>query len=141
MPREAREKSKRGIYHVMLRGINRQDIFGDDEDRIKFVETMADCKVISGYKLYGYCLMSNHVHILIKIEKEPIEQVFKRIGARYVHWYNWKYERCGHLFQDRFKSEVVENDSYFLVVLRYILQNLVKAGLTASIGEYRWSSY
>jgi len=65
----------------------------------------------------------------------------KRIGASYVYWYNWQYNRKGHLFQDRYKSEVVENDSYFLTVLRYIHQNPVKAGLTNNIESYKWSSY
>jgi REP element-mobilizing transposase RayT len=141
MPRIARQKSQTGIYHAMLRGINRQNIFEDDEDRTKFLETVNECRKISGYKLFGYCLMGNHIHMLIKEEKEPIELIFKRIGARYVYWYNWKYQRSGHLFQDRFRSEVVEDDGYFLTVLRYILQNPVKAGLTTNVSEYKWSSY
>ncbi len=63
--------------------------------------------------------MGNHVHLLMKEEKEKIERIFRRIGARYVYWYNWKYKRYGHLFQDRFKSEAVEDDTYFVTVLRY----------------------
>ena len=109
MPRTARKKSSTGIYHVMLRGINRQSIFEDDEDNEKFLQTIKDCKDVSEFELYGYCLMGNHVHLLLKEGKESLELVFKRIGARYVFWYNWKYRRCGHLFQDRFKSEAVES--------------------------------
>ena len=85
--------------------------------------------------------MGNHIHLLIKPEKEPLEQVFKRIGGRYVYWYNVKYQRVGHLFQDRFKSEPVEDDSYFLTVIRYIHQNPVKAGLCKNIKDYKYSSY
>ncbi len=85
--------------------------------------------------------MNNHIHLLIKPEKEPIEQVFKRIGARYVYWFNVKYQRVGHLFQDRFKSEPVEDDSYFLTVLRYIHQNPTKAGICKNIEDYKYSSY
>jgi len=141
MPRVARKKSATGIYHVMLRGINRQTVFEDDEDNEKFLQTIEDCKKVSGFKLYGYCLMGNHVHLLMEEGKENLELIFKRIGARYVFWYNWKYKRCGHLFQDRYKSEVVESDPYFAVVLRYIHQNPKKAGICKLIDEYKWSSY
>jgi len=141
MPRKARKKSSTGIYHVMLRGINRQLIFEDDEDNEKFLQTISDCKALSEFELYGYCLMGNHVHLLIKEGKESLDLIFKRIGARYVFWYNWKYKRSGHLFQDRYKSEVVESDLYFVVVLRYIHQNPKKAGLSKNVEGYRWSSY
>ena len=141
MPRGPREKSSTGIYHVMLRGINKQTIFEDDEDHEKFLQILRDCKTISEFELYAYCLMGNHVHLLLKEGKESVAQIFKRIGARYVFWYNWKYMRCGHLFQDRYKSEAVEDDPYFAVVLRYIHQNPKKAGLCATLDEYKWSSY
>jgi len=141
MPRTARKKSSTGIYHVMLRGINKQTVFLDDEDNQKFLQTLEDCKKISGFELYAYCLMGNHIHLLLKIVTEELEQIFKRIGARYVYWYNNKYERSGHLFQGRYKSEAVEDDSYFAMVLRYIHQNPIKAGLCKSLTEYQWSSY
>lgn len=141
MPRTAREKSESGKYHIMVRGINRQDLFGDDDDQQKFIETLAFFKEKSKYKIYGYCLMSNHVHLLIKEEDEPLALIMKRISSSYVYYYNWKYGRCGHLFQERFKSEAVENDSYFLTVLRYIHQNPVKANMVKRLEEYKWSSY
>ncbi len=141
MPRAARIKSSTGIYHVMLRGINRQTIFCDEEDNEKFVQVLSECKKICGYELYGYCLMGNHIHLLIKEENERLEQIFKRIGTRYVYWYNWKYKRSGHLFQDRFKSEAVETDAYFITVLRYIHQNPMKAGFCENLSDYKWSSY
>jgi Transposase and inactivated derivatives len=141
MPRGARKKSESGVYHVMLRGINRQTIFLDDEDSEKYLQCVEECKAISGFQLYAYCLMGNHIHLLLKEEKEPLELIFKRIGARYVFWYNWKYKRSGHLFQDRFKSETVEDDVYFLTVLRYIYQNPVKAKICMNPKDYIWSSY
>ncbi len=141
MPRQARQQSASGIYHVMLRGINRQNIFEDAEDRAKFLQTLNHYKTISEYKLFAYCLMSNHIHLLIKVEKENLELVLKRIAGSYVYWYNWKYKRSGHLFQDRFKSEPVDDDDYFLTVLRYIHQNPVKAGLCKNIADYQYSSY
>ncbi len=124
----------------MLRGINRQQIFEDEEDRQHFIETLESYKDICGYTIYGYCLMGNHIHILLKEGKEDLTLVFKRIAGHFVYWYNWKYHRCGHLFQDRFKSEPVEDDSYFLTVLRYIHQNPVKAGICKKPEEYPYSS-
>ena len=125
----------------MLRGINQQQIFEDSEDYEKFLQVLKDCKAISEFELYAYCLMGNHIHLLIKEKKEPIEQIVKRIGARFVYWYNIKHQRVGHLFQDRFKSEPVETDEYFLTVIRYIHKNPIKAGICKRIREYPYSSY
>ena len=141
MPRLARQKSESGIYHVMLRGINQQVIFEEREDYSKFVETIEKYKAVSGYKVFAYCLMSNHIHILLKVEKEELDLIMKRIAGSYAYWYNWKYYRKGHLFQDRYKSEPVEDDEYFLTVLRYIHQNPVKVNMVENIDEYRYSSY
>lgn len=141
MPRTGRKKSNSGIYHIMLRGINQQQIFEDDEDFIRFMDILRECKKICGFELYAYCLMGNHVHLLMHEGKEPLELIFKRLGSRFVYWYNLKYQRSGHLFQDRYRSEPVETDGYFLTALRYIIQNPMKAGLEAAPGRYRWSSY
>lgn len=141
MPRQARRKSESGIYHIMLRGINQQQIFADEEDSLRFLETLSKYKEQCGYEIYAYCLMSNHVHILLKEGKENLTLVLKRIAGSYVYWYNWKYHRSGHLFQDRFKSEPVEDDAYFLTVIRYIHQNPVKAGICRNVDGYKFSSY
>ena len=85
--------------------------------------------------------MGNHIHLLIKVEKEELVQIFKKIGGKFVYWYNGKYGRAGHLFQDRFKSEAVETEEYLLTVLRYIHQNSLKAGMVKDISKYEWSSY
>ncbi|NLL46620.1 MAG: transposase [Clostridiales bacterium] len=141
MSRKARQLSSAGIYHIMLRGINQQQIMEDREDNEKFIEILNNCKLISGYKLYAYCLMGNHLHLIISAEIEPLEQIFKRICVRYVYWYNSKYHRVGHLFQDRFKSEPIKNEGHFLSVLRYIHQNPVKAGIVKNPQDYPYSSY
>lgn len=141
MARQARQKSESGIYHIIMRGINKQVIFEDDEDREKFIGCLQYYKDISNYKLYGYCLMENHIHLLLKEGKEPIGHTMKRIGVSYVAWYNRKYDRVGHLFQDRFRSEVVETDEYLLTVLRYIHQNPLKGGQEKSVVNCKWSSY
>ena len=140
MPRRARERSETGIYHVMLRGANRQEIFHDDEDRMKFLETLERYKNSTKAKVYGWCLMGNHVHLLLEEGLEELSITMKRIGVSYVWYYNWKYETTGHLFQDRFKSEKVETDDYLLTVIRYIHQNPVKAGIINKVAQWKWSS-
>ena len=85
--------------------------------------------------------MDNRVHLLLKEEKENISQSMKRIISSYVYWYNSKYGRCGHLFQERYKSEPVFSDAYLLTVLRYIHQNPLKAKIVSDLSEYKWSSY
>ena len=139
MPRAAREKSQSETYHIMLRGINQQQIFEDEQDYQKFIEIIKTYQAICEYKIFAYCLMGNHIHLLMEFKKEPIEQVFKRIGSKYVYWYNVKYQRKGHLFQDRFKSEPVNDEQYYLTVLRYILQNPENA-LICKTKDYKWSS-
>lgn len=141
MPRQARIKSESGIYHIMLRGINQQQIFEDTEDYEKFLDILKDCKEICEFKLYAYCLMGNHIHLLIKEGAESLEQMFKRICGRFVYWYNIKYRRVGHLFQDRFKSEPVNTDLYLFTLLRYIHQNPTKAKICKHIADYAYSSY
>ncbi len=141
MPRQARQKSESGIYHIMLRGINKQQIFLDDEDYGKFLWVLHAVKETSEFRLFAYCLMGNHIHLLIKCEKEPLEQIFRRIGSTFVYWYNVKYQRVGHLFQDRFKSEPINDESYLFTVIRYIHQNPIKASICNNIGDYRYSSF
>ena len=141
MPRQPRKKSNSGIYHVMLRGINKQVIFEDYEDSLKFLETLSKYKEICEYKILAYCIMKNHIHLLLKQEKEELDKIIKRIGSSYVYWYNLKYHRVGHLFQDRYKSEPVEDNSYLLTVLRFIHQNPVKAGVCKKVCDYALSNY
>jgi REP element-mobilizing transposase RayT len=140
MPRKSRKASASGIYHILLRGINRQRIFEEDEDYNRFLDLLGQVKKLSGFELYAYCLMDNHVHLLLKEKKEPPSMIIRRLGARYAFWFNWKYQRSGHLFQDRFKSEPVETDPYFLTVINYIHQNPVKSGVSKGAADYPWSS-
>jgi REP element-mobilizing transposase RayT len=132
--------STTGIYHVLIRGINRQRLFEDDEDCLRFLEILGELKEVSGLKLLAWCLMGNHIHLLIETGDEELGQTMKRLGVRYVSWFNMKYARTGHLFQDRYRSEPVESDAYFFTVLCYIFQNPLKAGLSKTTEGYRWSS-
>ncbi|SFD86608.1 REP element-mobilizing transposase RayT [Lentibacillus persicus] len=140
MPRGPRLKSPSGVYHVMMRGVNKQAIFEDDSDRYKLLETLKRYKPVSEFKLYAYCLMNNHIHLLIREEKEPLAKAIQRISSSYVHWYNAKYDRVGPLFQGRYRSENVLDSAYFLTVLRYIHQNPLKAGLSNDVLTSRWTS-
>lgn len=140
MPRNAREKSETGIYHIMVRGINRQDIFHDEYDYQRYLDTLCRVKEENGLKVLGYCLMSNHLHLLINEGKADISRVMKQVGTSYAYRFNRKYDRSGHVFQDRFKSESVENDAYLLTVIRYIHRNPISAGILSKPEDYRWSS-
>ncbi len=141
MSRTARKKSDSGVYHVVLRDINKQTIFYDDEDREVFLNRIKQAKVKHRFNLYSFCLMGNHVHLLIREKEATIGRIMQFLLASYVFWYNSKYERIENLFQDRFKSEPIDGDSYLLCALRYIHQNPLKAGLVQEVGAYRWSSY
>ena len=141
MPRSARKVCESGMYHVMLRGINQQRIFEDAEDYAQFLICLRKYQRVCEYRLYAWCLMPNHIHLLIKPGKEPLGTIFRRMGASFVYWYNGKYGRSGHLFQDRYKSEPVMNESYFFTLIRYIHQNPVKAGLCETPGDYPYSSF
>lgn len=144
MPRIAREKkSTDGIYHIIERGNEKKDIFNDAADRIKFLEILGRNKEKYGYKVYAYCLMSNHIHLLISSNGSDISQVMKSINVSYVIYFNRKYNRCGHLFQDRFKSEYIDSDEYLLESSRYIHLNPVRAGVVTieKLGSYPWNSF
>ncbi|KAA0548507.1 transposase [Bacillus sp. BGMRC 2118] len=140
MPRRARLKSRSKIYHVIWRGANRQEIFHDDEDHMRFLDTIDRYRLESEATIYAWCLMSNHVHLLVREGNEDISATMKRIGVSYVSYYNLKYRTTGHLFQDRFRSENVESKRYFLTVIRYIHQNPTKAGIVVNSEDWIWSS-
>jgi REP element-mobilizing transposase RayT len=140
MPRYPRKYSKTGIYHIMLRGNERKDIFIDKQDKKKFIKTVIQKKADKAFKLYAYCIMDNHVHLVIKEQKEPISRIVKKITTSYAYYFNNKYKRVGHLFQDRYKSETIEDEPYLLSVIRYIHNNPEKAGISKK-EQYKWSSY
>ena len=150
MSRQARKDSGTGIFHVMMRGINHQNIFEDTEDYYQFINTLDrmrkryddDGKPCGlSCSIYAYCLMGNHFHLLIREREEKVGETVKRIASSYVYYFNKKYLRDGHLFKERFKSEPVNDMAYFVTLLRYIHQNPVKAGIVAHVNEYEYSSW
>ena len=150
MSRIPRKCSCSGVYHVMLRGNNKQVIFEYENDYQRFRQLlyqkchpkdanggpMAPCCVI-----YSYCLMPNHIHLLIQEKDECVSDVIKSVATSYAQYYNLRYEHCGHLFQGRFRSEPVDDWDYFVTLLRYIHQNPVAGGLVRKAVDYEWSSW
>lgn len=141
MPRQARIYSETGIYHIMTRGNEKKKIFLDDEDRRHFIYTLFEKASEEESDIYAYCLMDNHVHLLLHEDGVNIARLMKRINVSFVYYFNKKYKRVGHLFQDRYRSEVVDNEDYLLAAVRYIHNNPVKAGIVSLPEEYWWSSY
>jgi len=150
MARKARIASETGVYHVMMRGVNRQDIFESDKDYIKFLKCLRKvAHPVDGQGqstdpliiIYAYCLMPNHVHLLVRQVGDGISDAIKSVSVAYALYFNKKYDHLGHLFQDRFRSETVNNLEYFVTLLRYIHQNPVAGGLVRKVKSYRWSSW
>ena len=142
MSRLARTISESGVYHILFRGVNQQNIFEETADFNKLKETILIVKKDMEFEIYAYCFMSNHVHIVLKEKKDrDISLIMKRVLTKYARWYNIKYGRSGALIANRYKSVPVEIDEYFLHLIRYIHQNPVKAGIVEKLSEYRYSSY
>jgi putative transposase len=141
MPRGSRKASVSGIYHVMSRGIDKRDIFITKNDFLKFISLMEKCQQKTSFKLYAYCLMHNHFHLLINPMRQELGKCMQLLTTSYALYHNACHQRFGHLFQNRFKSETIENDDHFLTVLRYIHQNPVKAGLVSEVKNYDWTSF
>lgn len=125
----------------MLRGIDKREIFLSKSDYERFLYYVEKVKENNSVIVFAYCLMPNHVHILLRSETEEIGDIMRRISVGYAQYHNIKNGRTGHLFQNRFRSEPVNDDNYFLSALRYIHQNPVKAGLVKNVSGYKWSSY
>ena len=140
MPRMARKISCSGFYHVMIRGVNKQIIFNNDNDRKNFLHLLTYYKAKLNCIIHAYCLMDNHVHLLIEDNEGNLAELMKNITSVYAGEFNKKYKRVGHLFQDRYRSECVEDDNYLLRLVRYIHRNPEKAGI-CNTEEYKWSSY
>lgn len=140
MPRTFRKISYTSIYHIMLRGINKEKIFIDDFDRRKFIKILKNTKEKYEYELYSYCLMDNHVHLLIMDSNKKISSIIQSIAVTYALYFNKKYDRVGHLFQNRYNSKCVENQIYLFNVIRYIHRNPEKAMIELT-EKYKWSSY
>jgi len=138
MSRKARITSK--YLHVIVRGVGRQIIFEDDMDYNYYLKLLVKKKDDMKITILAYCLMNNHVHLLIDDPECNVSVFMKKTGISYAYYFNKKYDRVGHLFQDRFGSENILDEAALLAVYRYILKNPEKSGI-AMADKYRWNSY
>lgn len=141
MSRTARKTSSIATYHVIIRGLDHQLIFEERNDYLKYLDLLNYYKTELDFELYAYCLMNNHVHLLIHTGTESLSSIFQHLNTAYAVWYNMKYQRSGCLQQGRFYSEPIETQSYLINAIHYIHYNPCKAGLEKYPGHsYQWSS-
>ena len=140
MTRSARERSESGFYHVVAKGNGGQNLFEDASDYRAFLELAAAAAEKCDILVYAYCLMSNHVHLLLEDRGNRLSDFMKSLITGYAMRFNAKTGHIGHVFQQRFKSQPVESETYLLQAARYIHNNPAKAGV-CSADEYLWSSY
>jgi REP element-mobilizing transposase RayT len=140
MPRPPRQISKSGYYHVVLRGIGRQLLFESTEERQDFLRILARTRDKFGCVIIAWCLMGNHVHLLLKVADGNLSRAVASISISFAMHHNARTEHVGHVFQNRFSSKPIESDGQLLACVRYIHDNPAKAGICAP-SEYTWSSY
>lgn len=141
MARKPRIHIDGGLYHVMLRGNGGHDIFFDDADHHHLYGLLQEGVERYGYRIHGYCCMTNHLHLALQVGEVELSSVMQNIAFRYTRWINQRQKRTGHLFQGRYKAVLVDGDNYLLELVRYIHLNPVRARLVKDAAAYRWSSH
>ena len=144
MPRSARIDIPGLLQHVIVRGIERRDIFVDDDDKAQFVERLSNLLTTTETDCLAWALMSNHFHLLLRPRATKLSAFMRRLLTGYAVIFNLRHRRNGHLFQNRYKSIVCQEDAYLLELVRYIHLNPLRAGLVASLemlDAYRWSGH
>ncbi len=142
MPRERRMLIDGGIYHIIQRGHNKTVLFREQSDFEKFKTTIKKYKNKFSFELYHYCLMVNHVHLILKIiKKEDLPQLMKGMLQAYSFHFRRKCDYSGYLYEGRYKSICIDKDEYLLECGRYIERNPIRAGIVDNPSEYPWSSY
>jgi putative transposase len=131
-----------GCVHIMARGNQRQTVFNKSEDYSTYLNLLIKYKKKYSFKIYGYCLMPNHIHIIGQVEKAiDLSKFMQSLSRAYTACFNHKYQKVGHLWQGRFKSKILIKDEYFINCINYIECNPVRAKITYSPDKYRYSSY
>lgn len=141
MARAWRIEYEGALYHVLSRGNERRDIFLDDADRTAFLNTIAEAAERFSLDVFAYVLMGNHYHLLLRTRRANLSKAMHWLGVSYTTRFNRRHSRSGHLFQGRFKSMLVQDDSYLMQLSYYIHRNPLRAGLVGRLADYRWSSY
>jgi REP element-mobilizing transposase RayT len=141
MSRPLRVAFPGAVYHVMSRGNAKALVFLDQRDFEKFVAVLKAACARFGVVCYAFCLMPNHYHLVVMTPQPNLSAAIKHLNGVYAQWWNYRHQRCGHVFQGRFKAQLVQEDRYLLAVCRYVVLNPVRAGLVAHPREWKWSSY
>lgn len=144
MPRQARLDSQGALHHIITRGINKSDIFVDDQDRHLFLQRLGTNITDAKCAVYAWALVNNHLHLLFKTGEEGVSSVMRKQLTWYAVYFNRKYDRSGHLFENRYKSILCEEDRYLLALVRYIHLNPIRAGIIKTIDEldnYPWTGH
>lgn len=141
MPRKPRLHYPSALYHVILRGNSRQDIFFEDEDRYRFYLLLQEGVERFRHRIVAFCLMTNHVHLAVQVGDVPLSRILQNLSFRYTRWINWRRRRSGHLFQGRYKAYLVDVEPYLLELVAYIHLNPMRVGIVKDAGEFRWSSH
>ena len=129
-----------GLYHVIVRGNERRNVFRDDADRSRYLSRLAFYREKFSFRVLAYCLMDNHVHLAIETGKVPLPRIMAGLQSSYTQYFNRRHQRSGHLFQGRYKAFLVEKDRYGLALLRYIHENPVRARVVERAEDFGWSS-
>lgn len=140
MPRKPRIHYEGALYHVISRGNNKDYIFSKDEDKNIYLKTILRYKEKYDFKLYAYCIMDDHAHMLIEVNKVSLSKIMQCIQQVFTMKYNKKYNRTGHVFEQRYKAILCNKDEYLLNLVRYIHQNPVRSGIKEKL-NYAWSSH
>jgi REP element-mobilizing transposase RayT len=141
MARPLRIEFAGALYHVTARGDRGEDTFSDERDRIVFLELLSQVCLRFVVSCHGYCLMSNHYHLVLETAEPNLARALRHLNGVYTQRFNYRHERAGHVFQGRYKAILVDRDSYFLEVVRYVLLNPVRAKLVTHAQDWPWSSY
>jgi len=142
MPRIARGIVGGYIYHILNRGNGRQDIFHKDGDYQSFINLIKESKTKYSIKIFAYCIMPNHFHLVVEPEKgEDLSKWMQWLMTSHVRRYHRHYNSSGHIWQGRYKSFIVQNNEYLLMVLRYVENNPVRKGLVKMAKDWPWSSH
>jgi putative transposase len=141
MARKPRIHYPGALYHVILRGNARHDIFFDDGDRCRFYLLMQEGIERYRHRIHAFCLMTNHLHLLIQVADVPLSRIMQNLSFRYTRWSNWRKGKSGHLFQGRYKAVLVNADQYLFELVRYLHLNPVRSGMAKDPLEFPWSSH
>jgi putative transposase len=141
MARKERIHISGALYHVIVRGNDRRDIFGDNKDRLRFYGILDNAFHRFHFKIHAFCLMTNHFHLEIQVADASLSKIIQNVAQRYTQWFNWRYHKSGHLFQGRYKAVMIESDEYLTELAAYIHLNPVRAKITDHPEKYRWSSH